>query len=125
MLFAVKCQSTWQEENSTEIFVLRTKPENNPRFLPRMFNVANMFESFSFFSRVVVPMINGNDAGETCLRHASTSIRVPIARCCEVHVSRVPSDPAPAAIVREFGSGIESLEDSAMPLIANQQLSGE
>jgi hypothetical protein len=65
MLFAVKCQSTWQEENSTEIFVLRTKPENNPRFLPRMFNVANMFESFSFFSRVVVPMINGNDAGET------------------------------------------------------------
>jgi hypothetical protein len=27
--------------------------------------------------------------------------------------------------VREFGSGIESLEDSAMPLIANQQLSGE
>jgi hypothetical protein len=37
----------------------------------------------------------------------------------------VPSDPAPAAIVREFASGIESLEDSAMPLIANQQLSGE
>jgi hypothetical protein len=40
-------------------------------------------------------------------------------------IKRVPSDPAPAAIVREFGSGIESLEDSAMPLIANQQLSGE
>jgi hypothetical protein len=39
--------------------------------------------------------------------------------------SLLPSDPAPAAIVREFGSGIESLEDSAMPLIANQQLSGE
>jgi hypothetical protein len=37
----------------------------------------------------------------------------------------VLSDPAPAAIVREFVSGIESLEDSAMPLIANQQLSGE
>jgi len=27
--------------------------------------------------------------------------------------------------VREFASGIESLEDSAMPMIADQQLSGE
>ena len=35
------------------------------------------------------------------------------------------SDPAPAPIVREFRSGIESLEDSAMPLIANQQLFSE
>jgi len=48
MLFEVKCQSKWQEENSTEIFVLCTKPENNPRFLPRMFNVARCLRAFLF-----------------------------------------------------------------------------